>query len=98
MSLLVVSRGLLPVMSSNSMTPNENTSDFSVSLPLDAYSGAKYLLHNKMSFLIRYSSQQCSFYVMVFDKRLRYKEIYTFDTNKINVNCEVPKLLLLLTI
>lgn len=25
------------------MTPYENTSDFSVSLPLDAYSGAKYL-------------------------------------------------------
>jgi len=25
------------------MTPKENTSDLSVSLPLDAYSGAKYL-------------------------------------------------------
>ena len=30
-------------MSSRSMTPKENTSDLSVSLPLDAYSGARYL-------------------------------------------------------
>nr|GMC59917.1 hypothetical protein Iba_chr02bCG5880 [Ipomoea batatas] len=29
-------------MISKSMTPNEKTSDFSVSFPLDAYSGAKY--------------------------------------------------------
>lgn len=38
------STGRLPVMSSKSMTPNEKTSDFSVNFPLDAYSGAKYLL------------------------------------------------------
>lgn len=37
------STGFFPVMSSKSMTPYEKTSDFSVSLPLDAYSGAKYL-------------------------------------------------------
>lgn len=47
MSLLVVSKGLLPVISSNNITPNENTSDFSDNFPLDAYSGAKYLLYNK---------------------------------------------------
>lgn len=39
----VPSTGFLPVISSKSTTPNENTSDFSVNLPLDAYSGAKYL-------------------------------------------------------
>jgi len=39
----VVSTGRRPVISSRSMTPKENTSDFSVSLPEDAYSGAKYL-------------------------------------------------------
>jgi hypothetical protein len=38
-----VSTGLLPVTSSNNSTPNEYTSDLSVSFPLDAYSGAKYL-------------------------------------------------------
>lgn len=37
------STGRLPVMSSRSTTPNEYTSDFSVSLPLIAYSGARYL-------------------------------------------------------
>lgn len=37
------STGRFPVMSSKSMTPNEKTSDFSDSFPLDAYSGAKYL-------------------------------------------------------
>lgn len=37
------STGRRPVISSKSITPNEKTSDFSVSLPLDAYSGAKYL-------------------------------------------------------
>jgi hypothetical protein len=39
----VVSTGRRPVISSRSMTPKENTSDFSVSLPEDAYSGARYL-------------------------------------------------------
>ena len=29
------------------MTPNEKTSDFSDNLPLDAYSGAKYLCSHK---------------------------------------------------
>lgn len=37
------STGFLPVMSSRSTTPKEKTSDFSVSFPVDAYSGAKYL-------------------------------------------------------
>lgn len=32
-----------PVMSSRSTIPYEYTSDFSVTLPHDAYSGAKYL-------------------------------------------------------
>jgi len=41
--ILLGSTGFFAVMSSNSITPYENTSDFSVSLPLDAYSGAKYL-------------------------------------------------------
>nr|GLL19226.1 hypothetical protein BHE74_00005470 [Ipomoea trifida] len=40
--ILVESRGRCPVMISKSMTPNEKTSDFSVSFPLDAYSGAKF--------------------------------------------------------
>lgn len=35
--------GGFPVISSKSTTPNEYTSDFSVNLPLDAYSGARYL-------------------------------------------------------
>lgn len=39
----VGSIGRRPVISSNSITPKENTSDFSVNLPLEAYSGAKYL-------------------------------------------------------
>jgi len=39
----LASTGLRPVISSRSTTPNENTSDLSVSFPLDAYSGAKYL-------------------------------------------------------
>jgi hypothetical protein len=39
----VESTGRRPVISSRSITPKENTSDFSVSLPEDAYSGAKYL-------------------------------------------------------
>lgn len=43
MILLDGSTGRRPVISSKSMTPNEKTSDFSVSFPLDAYSGAKYL-------------------------------------------------------
>lgn len=38
-----VSTGFRPVISSKSTTPNENTSDFSVNLPLYAYSGAIYL-------------------------------------------------------
>ena len=38
------STGFRPVISSRSTTPNENTSDLSVSFPLDAYSGAIYLL------------------------------------------------------
>lgn len=42
-SCCVLSTGLRPVISSKSMTPNEYTSDFSVSLPDEAYSGAKYL-------------------------------------------------------
>lgn len=37
------STGFRPVMSSRRTTPKENTSDFSVSFPVDAYSGAKYL-------------------------------------------------------
>lgn len=41
--LLSALTGFLPVISSRSTTPNENTSDLSVSFPLDAYSGAKYL-------------------------------------------------------
>lgn len=43
MYLPEISRGRRPVMSSKSMTPNEKTSDLSVSFPLDAYSGAIYL-------------------------------------------------------
>jgi hypothetical protein len=39
----VESTGFRPVMSSRSTTPKENTSDFSVSFPVEAYSGAKYL-------------------------------------------------------
>ena len=39
----VRSTGRRPVMSSRSITPKEKTSDLSVSFPLDAYSGAKYL-------------------------------------------------------
>jgi hypothetical protein len=39
----VVSTGRRPVISSRSMTPKENTSDFSESFPEAAYSGAKYL-------------------------------------------------------
>lgn len=42
-SILDISTGLRPVINSRSTTPKENTSDFSVSFPLDAYSGAKYL-------------------------------------------------------
>ncbi|KAH0464150.1 hypothetical protein IEQ34_006936 [Dendrobium chrysotoxum] len=42
-SIALLSTGLFPVISSRSITPNEKTSDFSVSLPLDAYSGARYL-------------------------------------------------------
>lgn len=41
------STGLLPVMSSKSITPNEKTSDFSVNLPVDAYSGLKYLRYKQ---------------------------------------------------
>ena len=37
------STGRRPVISSRSMTPNENTSDLSLSFPEDAYSGARYL-------------------------------------------------------
>lgn len=40
---LALSTGFCPVISSKSTTPKEKTSDFSVNLPLDAYSGAKYL-------------------------------------------------------
>ncbi|KAL0905739.1 hypothetical protein M5K25_024177 [Dendrobium thyrsiflorum] len=42
------STGFLPVMSSKRTTPKEKTSDFSVSLPVDAYSGAKYLERPKV--------------------------------------------------
>lgn len=42
-SMSLGSTGRRPVINSNSMTPKEKTSDLSVSLPLDAYSGAKYL-------------------------------------------------------
>lgn len=38
-----LSTGRRPVINSKSTTPKENTSDFSVSFPLEAYSGAKYL-------------------------------------------------------
>jgi hypothetical protein len=46
------------------MTPKENTSDLSVSLPLDAYSGAKYL-HSpagggQLSRAVSPDSLQCS--------------------------------------
>jgi hypothetical protein len=37
------STGFRPVISSKRTTPKENTSDLSVNLPLDAYSGARYL-------------------------------------------------------
>jgi len=37
------STGFRPVISSKSTTPKEYTSDFSVNLPLEAYSGATYL-------------------------------------------------------
>lgn len=39
----IVLIGGRPVISSRSTTPYEYTSDFSVTLPLDAYSGARYL-------------------------------------------------------
>ena len=42
------STGFRPVMSSSSTTPKENTSDFSVSFPVDAYSGARYLCTSEM--------------------------------------------------
>lgn len=45
--MILQSTGLFPVINSKSMTPNEKTSDFSVSFPLDAYSGAKYLQRNR---------------------------------------------------
>jgi hypothetical protein len=35
--------GLFPVISSRSITPKEKTSDRSVTLPVAAYSGARYL-------------------------------------------------------
>lgn len=44
--VMLLSTGRFPVISSNNMTPNENTSDFSVNFPLDAYSGARYLQMN----------------------------------------------------
>lgn len=43
MKTLLVSTGRLPLINSRSMTPNEKTSDLSVSLPVEAYSGARYL-------------------------------------------------------
>ena len=39
----LLSTGRFPVISSSNMTPYEKTSDFSVNLPLEAYSGARYL-------------------------------------------------------
>jgi hypothetical protein len=59
------STGFLPVMSSKRTTPKENTSDFSVNLPLDAYSGAMYLNKNQISEKyanVNYSHAQVSFY------------------------------------
>ncbi|KAK9064709.1 hypothetical protein SSX86_016091 [Deinandra increscens subsp. villosa] len=44
LSCLAESTGLRPVINSKSMTPNEKTSDFSVSLPVDAYSGARLMI------------------------------------------------------
>lgn len=41
---LALSIGRRPVINSKSTTPKEKTSDFSVSFPLEAYSGAKYLI------------------------------------------------------
>lgn len=35
--------GFLPVINSKSITPKEKTSDRSLTLPVAAYSGAKYL-------------------------------------------------------
>jgi hypothetical protein len=52
-------------MSSKRTTPKENTSDFSVNLPLDAYSGAMYLNKNQISEKyanVNYSHAQVSFY------------------------------------
>ena len=43
MYVILGSTGRRPVITSSNMTPNEKTSDFSVSFPLEAYSGAKYL-------------------------------------------------------
>lgn len=43
MYFMLGSTGRRPVIISSNITPYENTSDFSVSLPLEAYSGAKYL-------------------------------------------------------
>jgi hypothetical protein len=40
---LFPSTGFRPVISSKRTTPYENTSDLSVSFPVEAYSGAKYL-------------------------------------------------------
>lgn len=48
----VRSTGRRPVTSSRSITPKEKTSDLSVSFPLDAYSGAKYLsFHSEFEIL-----------------------------------------------
>lgn len=37
--------GFLPEISSRSITPKEKTSDLSVSCPVEAYSGERYLYH-----------------------------------------------------
>lgn len=41
MYVSVEATGRFPVINSRSMTPKENTSDLSVSFPLEAYSGAR---------------------------------------------------------
>lgn len=87
-SIIVISTGLLPVISSKSMTPNEKTSDFSVSLPLDAYSGAKYLhLHHKDS--------QISGFILAFPDYLYFKSpIQYLAAFNSCIECEVNEVFL----
>lgn len=90
-SIIVISTGLLPVISSKSMTPNEKTSDFSLSLPLDAYSGAKYLhLHHKDS--------QISGFILAFPDYLYFKSpIQYLAAFNSCIECEVTKFFCKLT-